>query len=128
MATELSIQEVATLTQLSAYTLRYYERVGLVNPVGRTPSGHRRYASKDITWLEFVTRLRATGMSIKDMQQFAQLRRQGDRTIAQRRQLLKIHQQHVAQQLVALEQNAKVLNEKILYYKELENKHDADTP
>ncbi|MEL7352060.1 MAG: MerR family transcriptional regulator [Cyanobacteria bacterium P01_A01_bin.116] len=128
MATELSIQEVATLTQLSAYTLRYYERVGLVNPVGRTPSGHRRYASKDITWLEFVTRLRATGMSIKDMQQFAQLRRQGDRTIAQRRQLLETHQQHVARQLVALEQNAKVLNEKILYYKELENKHDAHTP
>ncbi|MEL6778450.1 MAG: MerR family transcriptional regulator [Cyanobacteria bacterium J06597_16] len=127
MATELSIQEVATLTQLSAYTLRYYERVGLVNPVGRTPSGHRRYASKDITWLEFVTRLRATGMSIKDMQQFAQLRRQGDRTIAQRRQLLETHQQHVARQLVGLEQNAKVLNEKILYYKELENKHDAHT-
>lgn len=128
MATELSIQEVATLTQLSAHTLRYYERVGLLDPIGRTSSGHRRYASEDIAWIEFITRLRATGMSIKGMQQFAQLRRQGDRTITQRRQLLETHQQHIAQQLAALEQNAKVLANKILHYKELETKHDAETP
>ncbi|EDX82657.1 MerR, DNA binding family [Synechococcus sp. PCC 7335] len=127
MVTELSIQEVATITQLSAHTLRYYERIGLLDPVGRASSGHRRYSKQDIGWIEFVTRLRATGMSIRDMQQFAELRRQGDRTFAQRRHLLEAHQQQIAQQIAALEQNADVLAEKIQHYKQLEEEQDVSS-
>ena len=127
MDTELSIQQVAAVTQLSTHTLRYYERIGLLAPIERASSGHRRYSSQDIAWINFLTRLRATGMPIREMQQFAELRRQGDRTFSQRRQLLEIHQQHVHQQLDELTRNLKVIQEKIQHYKELEEQHDTSS-
>ena len=75
METELTIQQVATLTGLSVHTLRYYERNGLLEPVNRATNGHRRYRTEDITRIEFLTRLRTTGMPIRQMQQFARLYR-----------------------------------------------------
>ncbi|NJO79851.1 MAG: MerR family transcriptional regulator [Cyanobacteria bacterium RM1_2_2] len=125
METELSIQQVAAMTQLTAHTLRYYERIGLLAPVERAASGHRRYSSQDIAWINFLTRLRATGMPIREMQQFAELRRQGDCTLQQRRQLLESHQQHIDQHLEELIQNLKVIQEKIQYYKQKEKQHDT---
>lgn len=126
MDTELTIQQVATTTQLSAHTLRYYERIGLLAPIERASSGHRRYSSQDIAWIDFLTRLRTTGMPIREMQQFAQLRRQGDCTVTQRRQLLESHQQNVHQQLDELTQNLKIIQGKIQHYKELERQHDTN--
>jgi DNA-binding transcriptional MerR regulator len=127
MDTELSIQQVAAVTQLSTHTLRYYERIGLLAPIERASSGHRRYSSQDIAWISFLTRLRATGMPIREMQQFAELRRQGDRSLTQRRQLLEIHQQHVQQQLDELTQNLKVIQEKIQHYRKLERQHGTNS-
>jgi DNA-binding transcriptional MerR regulator len=127
MDTELSIQQVATTTQLSTHTLRYYERIGLLTPIERTSSGHRRYSSQDIAWINFLTRLRATGIPIREMQQFAELRRQGDRTLTQRRQLLESHQQRVYQQINELTQNLKVIQEKIQHYQELEGQYDTSS-
>ncbi|MEM1309057.1 MAG: MerR family transcriptional regulator [Cyanobacteria bacterium P01_H01_bin.153] len=127
MDSELSIQQVAAVTQLSAHTLRYYERIGLIAPIGRAASGHRRYSNQDIAWINFLTRLRATGMPIREMQQFAELRRQGDRSLTQRRQLLEIHQQHVYQQLDELTRNLKVIQQKIRHYTELEKRHDTNS-
>ncbi len=125
MDTELSIQQVAEVTQLSTHTLRYYERIGLLAPIGRASSGHRRYSKQDIAWINFLTRLRAIGMPIREMQQFAELRRQGDRSVSQRRQLLETHQQHLQQELYELSQNLKLIQKKILYYKEMELQHDT---
>ncbi len=127
MDTELSIQQVAAVTQLSTHTLRYYERIGLLAPIGRALSGHRRYSSQDIAWINFLTRLRSTGMPIREMQQFAELRRQGDRSLTQRRQLLETHQQHVHQQLDELAQSLKVIQEKIQHYRELEEQYDPNS-
>jgi DNA-binding transcriptional MerR regulator len=127
MDTELSIQQVAAITQLSTHTLRYYERIGLLAPIERASSGHRRYSSQDIAWIDFLTRLRTTGMPIREMQQFAELRRQGDRTLSQRRQLLEIHQQQIYQQIDELTQNLKVIQEKIQHYQELEGQHDPSS-
>jgi DNA-binding transcriptional MerR regulator len=123
MDRELSIQQVAEVTQLTTHTLRYYERIGLLAPVSRASSGHRRYSSQDIAWINFLTRLRTTGMPIREMQQFAQLRRQGDQTVSQRRQLLETHQQQVQQQLDELGQNLKIIKQKIQHYQELEKQH-----
>lgn len=67
----LSIAEVAERTGRSKDTLRYYEMAGLVQAVGRSSGGQRRYGATDLDWLAFLLRLRATGMSITDMQQFA---------------------------------------------------------
>jgi DNA-binding transcriptional MerR regulator len=112
----LTIEQVAERTGLSAHTLRYYERIGLLDPVGRATSGHRRYAAKDPVWIEFLTRLRATGMSIRHMQEFAALRRQGDATIVRRCALLEAHQQMVQTHIEELQQNLKAIRQKIEMY------------
>ena len=118
----LTIEQVAERTGLSAHTLRYYERIGLLDPVGRATSGHRRYAAKDLAWIEFLTRLRATGMPIRHMQKFTALRRQGDSTIAKRRALLEAHQQMVQTHIEELQQNLEAINQKIeKYYQGEEN-------
>ncbi|WP_211293193.1 MerR family DNA-binding transcriptional regulator [Brunnivagina elsteri] len=75
MDTELTIQQVASLTGLNVHTLRYYERNGLLKPVPRAANGHRRYSSVDIASIEFLTKLRMTGMPIRHMQKFAKLMR-----------------------------------------------------
>ncbi len=117
MDTELlTIEQVAERAGLSAHTLRYYERIGLLDPVGRATSGHRRYATKDLAWIEFLTRLRATGMPIRLMQEFAALRRQGNTTIARRCALLEAHQQMVQTHIEELQQNLKAISHKIEMY------------
>ena len=119
----LTIQDVAKLTGLSPHTLRYYERIGLLDPVGRAQSGHRRYAEADIKWLEFVTRLRMTGMPVRQMKQFADLRRQGIATITDRRELLQLHRCEVEARLRALEADLAAIEAKITEYEEMELRH-----
>lgn len=74
---KLTIQEAAQATGLTTHTLRYYERIGLIHPIDREENTRRRYSTDDIGWIDFLTKLRATGMSIKDMQKYAKLQRQG---------------------------------------------------
>ena len=62
---------------MTAHTLRYYERVGLIQPVGRAHNGHRRYSEADEAWLNFLHCMRATNMSIREMQRYAELRENG---------------------------------------------------
>jgi DNA-binding transcriptional MerR regulator len=123
----LTIEQVAERTGLSAHTLRYYERIGLLDPVGRATSGHRRYAAKDLAWIEFLTRLRATGMPIRHMQEFAALRRQGDTTIARRCTLLEAHQQMVQTHIEELQQNLETISQKIEKYHQMEENYDNDS-
>ncbi len=73
MDTHLTINEVATRTGLSAHTLRYYERAGLIAHVARAPGGQRRYAVSDMDWIGFLLRLRTTHMPIRQMQQSAEV-------------------------------------------------------
>ena len=67
METEFSIQQVAEITGLSIDTLRYYERIGLLESVSRASSGHRRYKQKDIDWIGLVINLRETGMPLAEI-------------------------------------------------------------
>ncbi|GGG68928.1 MerR family transcriptional regulator [Paenibacillus radicis (ex Gao et al. 2016)] len=117
---DYSIAEISKITGLSAYTLRYYENIGLLSDIERDENGYRRYADKDILWIDFLIRLRNTGMPIGQMQKFAQLRRQGNSTAGARRALLETHQDHVLNEIKELEQHAAVIREKIVYYKQLE--------
>lgn len=116
-----TIDQVAKRTGLSAYTLRYYERIGLLAPVARTAGGQRLYAPKDMAWLEFLLRLRTTHMSIGNMQTFATLRSAGDATIAARRELLESHLQVVQAEIAQMHQAVQALQAKIEHYKELES-------
>ena len=120
MQTELTVKETASLTGLSPYTLRYYERIGLLGPVGRLESGHRRYNEADLAWIEFLNRLRSTSMPIRSMKEFANLRRQGSESIPQRRALLEAHGSEVRGRISELERNLAVIDEKVGLYKSLE--------
>src|SRR2546421_738452 len=91
METGLTIQKVAQQTGLSIDTLRYYERIGLLEPVGRAQNGHRRYTQHDLAWIDLLIRLRDTGMPRAQMVHFAQLRRQGSATATERRLILERH-------------------------------------
>lgn len=91
MESHLSIDEVAKRTGLTAYTLRYYERIGLIAPVARAAGGQRRYAASDMDWIAFLLRLRTKHMPFGKMQTFAHLRSVRDATVPARRQMLQDH-------------------------------------
>jgi DNA-binding transcriptional MerR regulator len=115
----LTIQQVAEATKLSGHTLRYYERIGLIHPIERAGNGHRRYSANDIGWIDFLTKLRATGMSIQQMQQYAELQRQGDATLVQRIEMLKAHRCNVETRMNELHEHLKLISYKIEFYSEL---------
>ncbi|MBN2305055.1 MAG: MerR family transcriptional regulator [Anaerolineae bacterium] len=118
--TELTIQEVAENTGLTAHTLRYYERIGLIFPINRAESGHRRYCSRDLDWIRFLTCLRKTGMPVREMKRFAELVEQGDSTITQRRALLETHRRRILNTIRELQANLSAVEWKINYYSDLE--------
>lgn len=120
MKEEFTIQQISAITGLSVHTLRYYERIGLLDPVERRPNGHRKYSQVNLAWIEFLNCLRAIGMSIQQMQEYAALRSQGEQTIRERRLLLEEHRSLVNTRIQELTQNLMTLEEKIKYYKKME--------
>jgi DNA-binding transcriptional MerR regulator len=115
-----SIQEVARMTSLSAHTLRYYEKIGLIMNVKRDETGYRQYTDSDVSWIHFLIRLRVTGMPMLKMKQFSDLRQEGDSTIVSRRELLEEHHQDVLSKIEELTLNLHKIEEKVEYYKALE--------
>ncbi len=107
---------------MTAHTLRYYERVGLIQPVGRARNGHRRYSEADEAWIHFLHCMRATSMPIREMQRYAELRELGDATSLERRKILEDHQAEIAAQIVALQQAHALLTHKIANYKKIEQR------
>lgn len=115
--TTLGIAEASARSGLSADTLRYYERDGLMlRPVGRASSGHRRYTERDLTWIELITRLRATGMPIRDVRRYAHLVRAGAGNEAERLALLREHRRQVLTQLAEVTDHLGAIDRKIGIY------------
>ena len=85
-----SIGEFSRITNISIYTLRYYEKEKLIAP-DRNKNGRRCYSEKDISWIRFINRLKATNMPIKEIQKYARLRAKGDSTMNERMGLLLKH-------------------------------------
>jgi DNA-binding transcriptional MerR regulator len=115
---ELTISDVAAETGLTNHTLRYYERAGLLNGVGRNGSGHRRYTAADVEWVVLVTRLRATGMPIRKIRRYAQLVRAGDGNEAARLEILESHRAEVVAKIDELCHNLELIDYKIGLYRE----------
>lgn len=107
---------------MTAHTLRYYERVGLIQPVGRARNGHRRYSDADEAWLHFLHCMRATNMPIREMQRYAVLRERGDDTSIERRKILEDHQAAIAGQIAALQKAHSLLTHKIANYRKIEDR------
>lgn len=107
---------------LSIDTLRYYEKLGLIHPE-RDLTNRRIYSDKDITWINFIIRLKETNMPIKKIQYYSKLRYEGDSTIKKRLELLQEQMDSLKTEKEKIEENMQHLNKKIDTYKQmLENK------
>ncbi|MEV7424494.1 MULTISPECIES: MerR family transcriptional regulator [unclassified Streptomyces] len=113
---QYTISEVAALTGLTAHTLRWYERIGLMPHVDRSHTGQRRFRNADLDWLSFVTKLRLTGMPVADMVRYAELIRVGDETFEERRELLARTRRDVLNRIAELQDTVAVLDYKISFY------------
>ncbi len=118
MAVTLTISDAARASGVSAHTLRYYERAGLLDPVDRAASGHRRYAQEDLVRIQFLTKLRSTGMPIRQIRAYAELMRGGDETHEARLALLEEHREAVRAQLAETARNLDLIDHKIDFYRE----------
>lgn len=115
----LTVKEASKFTGLTAHTLRYYERIGLIEPVARNAGGHRRYAQTDLEHLIFLHCLRDSGMSIQGMQKYASLASQGHVTLAARLELLESHKFEVLARMHELEEKLAIIEAKIKRFREL---------
>ncbi|MFE7616253.1 MerR family transcriptional regulator [Streptomyces sp. NPDC057496] len=111
-----TISEVAAFTGLTAHTLRWYERIGLMPHVDRSHTGQRRFTNRDLDWLTFVGKLRLTGMPVADMVRYAELLREGEHTFEQRQELLEATRRDVRTRIAELQDTLAVLDHKIDFY------------
>lgn len=111
-----TISEVAAFTGLSAHTLRWYERIGLMSHVDRSHTGQRRFTNADLDWLAFVGKLRLTGMPVADMVRYAELLREGEHTFEERKELLEATRRDVRTRIAELHDTLAVLDYKIEFY------------
>jgi len=113
-----TIAEAAHASGISAHTLRYYERAGLIGGVDRASSGHRRYSEADLAWINVLQRLRATGMPIRSIRRYAELVQANDGNEAERLALLKEHQAAVRAQLAEVRDHLAFIDQKITIYED----------
>ena len=106
------------LVRVGVHTLRYYERAGLLTPIERNGSGHRRFSPEDLEWIVVCTRLRATGMPIRRIRQYADLVRAGDGNEADRLALLEAHREEVRERLREVRRHLELIDYKIDLYTE----------
>lgn len=128
MDEELTIADVVRTTGLTAHTLRYYERAGLLAPIARNGGGHRRYRHMDVNSLLFLIRLRMTGMPIHQVREYAELARCGEETVEARRVLLQNHRSNVEARIAELQGNLAILDYKIGMYERGWSFTTADDP
>ncbi|MGW0158567.1 MerR family transcriptional regulator [Mycobacterium sp. NPDC003323] len=104
LAEDLTIQQVARRTGLNESALRYYERIGLIEPVPRDESsGHRRFPPELVTAVEALACLRGTGMSVQDMRSYVDLMRRGPDAAAEQQRLFAEHERRLGEQIARLE-------------------------
>ena len=112
---ELSISEVSDFLGITAHTARYYERAGLLE-VNRSRSGHRTYDQKTVERLDFLIRMRASGMGISELRRYVDLVRVGDATTPQRLQIMVDQRERIVSQIRELELALSTTDYKIAKY------------
>ena len=123
----MNIKEFSKITGISAHTLRYYEKIGILQEVKRNASGHRNYTERDIVWAEFINRLKETGMPLAQIKEYASLRKRGECTAKTRMNLLEQHALVLKQKITEEQQHLKKINEKIQHNEKLlSNKKPLD--
>ncbi len=112
-----SIGDFSKITNLSIHTLRYYEKENLIRPE-RNSANRRCYTENDVKWVEFIKRLKDTGMPIKEIKRYSELRSKGDSTFAERMGILIQQMQFLDKQILKLQEHKLKLNDKIDFYRE----------
>lgn len=115
----MTIAEVAKEYNISADTLRYYERIGLLPAVNRTQGGIRDYNEADCRWVEFIKCMRSAGLSVEALTEYVMLAQKGESTFEQRRQILIEQRDHLLQRIQELQESLDRLNFKISNYDSL---------
>jgi DNA-binding transcriptional MerR regulator len=127
MAQLLNIQEAAQHSGVSVHTLRYYERIGLLEQIERTSSGYREYDDRALGRIRFLNMLRRTGMSTQQMLEFTALERSGAVSFGSRYRLLQAHRARLMESISELQTHLKYLDEKVDYYWGLEERQKNAT-
>lgn len=114
----MTIAEVSKRYDLTADTLRYYERIGLIPPVNRNSSGNRDYTEEDCRWIQFIKCMRSAGLSIETLIEYVSLFQQGNETIDVRKELLHEQRKQIAEKVEELQNTLAYLDIKIEGYEE----------
>ena len=112
----MTIAEVSRRFDLSADTLRYYERIGLIPPVPRTKSGIRDYDEESCNWIELMKCMRAAGVQIEALIEYVALFQRGDETVETRKALLIEQREQLTARMEEMQQSLDRLNHKIERY------------
>jgi DNA-binding transcriptional MerR regulator len=110
--------QAAEETGFSVDTLRYYERIGLLDDIERNSGGQRVFSEDDLNWLRILRCLRDTGMPIARMVRYAELARGGDETIAERLEVLEDHDADINRKIELLRTEQDHIRSKIAYYRQ----------
>ena len=122
-----TIQQVARLTGLSEYTLRYYEKIGLIDPVDRDDSsGHRRYDSGELVRIESLARLRAVGLGIEEMRVLMHSRGHSPETVDTKLALLAAHRNKLEAEIRSLRARKRFTENRIAYWQAVLAGDDAE--
>ena len=114
----MTIAEVSKKYELSADTLRYYERIGLVPPVPRNKSGIRDYDTESCQWVELMKCMRSAGVQIEALIEYVALFQQGDETIGARKALLIEQRDQLVERMAEMQRSLDRLNDKIQRYEQ----------
>lgn len=125
---DYSIKQAADIVNLTAYTLRYYDKEGLLPFVERDEAGHRIFTEHDIEWLGLICCLKDTGMPLKQIKKYIQLCMEGDETLSIRHRILVEHRRDVIEQIELLNRNLERIDYKIEHYNTLCNLVVEKTP
>ncbi len=111
-----TIQKAAEEMEVSAHTLRYYEKIGLLHSIQRGENGRRIYSEEDLGWVYWLKLLRESGMSIRVMKRYVVITRAGDHTIDDRCEILEEHRDHLRQHIEKLQGFLEKLEQKVEFY------------
>ena len=113
-----TIQDVSKKTGLTAHTLRYYEKEGLITGVERSQGGIRQYTDEDLERLGLIRCLKNTGMSIQEIARFVQLTHEGDHTLEERVELLREHRERVLERMAEMQEHLDKVTWKLNFFTE----------
>ncbi len=111
-----SIKEVEEKFGLPASTLRFYEKEGILPPVGRDAGGRRLYTQPELEWLQLIVALRDTGMTMERIKDYVELVKTGDETLEQRRAILLDHKRDVEKKMNQTLEHLEKINRKMAVY------------